>query len=184
MKFIDLISASTGFLLLLCSCSLTQKSDRDSMSEIYSDVMAYEFSYGHRGYLDYCENDNMIVSSLTDDYSVRMGWETASIDFPKLEKETWDNFVEVNAKQIPFPADLELGCKYTLLDVEIDPPGWSRENCVSVEYFSQIGFNSRKNQAVVWRSASCGDFAFGNTYFAELIDGHWIVTEISEGFIT
>jgi hypothetical protein len=184
MTFIKTMYSSLSIIFLLSSCSLTSKSEHESMSEIYSDVMAYEFSLGSRGYIDYCSNGDLVVSSLTEEYSGNKDWEGARRAFPKLEKETWENFVQVSTERMPFPTDLDLGCAYTLLDVETNPPGWSRENCIGIEYFSQIGFNSHNNQALVWRSVSCGDFGFGNMYFAELIDGRWIVTEISEGFIT
>src|SRR5215207_9815984 len=115
MKFIKMIYTSLTIVFLLSSCSTIQKSDRESMSEIYSDVMAYEFSLGSRGYIDYCKSGDLVVSSLTQDYSGSTDWEGASRAFPKLEKETWENFVQVSAERVAFPTDLDLGCTYTLL---------------------------------------------------------------------
>ena len=87
-------------------------------------------------------------------------------------------------KKIPFPKDLSLGCKYTLLDVEKNPPEWSLNNCVGIYYFSQIGFNSNMSQALVYRAWSCDGFAYGNLYYAEIVDNHWKVTDMAEVVIT
>ena len=176
---------TVGIIVILSSCSFSQKSEQESMSEIYSDVMAYEFSYGSRGNIDYCKDGELTISSLTENHPFDdNSWEWASNNFPQLEQKTWGNFLQVNSQSIPFPSDLDLGCKYTLLDVKQNPPDWSRENCVGIDYFSQIGFNSHNNQALVYRSVSCGDFGVGYLYFAELIDGHWIVTDRADVFIT
>ena len=187
MKFIKMIFVSLSIIFLLSSCSLRRKSESEIMSEIYSDVMAYEFSLGSRGNIDYCQAGDLVISSLTVTEVFpfdRSDWERSKRVFPRLEQETWENFVQVSSEQVPFPADLDLGCMYTLLDVKQNPPDWSRENCIGIEYFSQIGFNSRKNQALVYREATCGDFGFSNLYFAELVDGRWIVTDMAEGYIT
>jgi hypothetical protein len=185
MIFSKKIFAAAGIIIFLVSCSLSQKTEREIMSEIYSDSLAYEFSLGSRGNINYCKDGDLVISSLTDDYSFdEDSWQWASNNFPQLERETWETFLQVSSQQIPFPTDLDLGCQYTLLDVKQNPPDWSWENCVGVEYFSQIGFNSRKNQALVFRASSCGDFAYGNLYFAEVVDGHWKVTDMAEVFIT
>jgi hypothetical protein len=189
MQLTKTILITVGLVVMLSSCSVSDKSERESMSEIYSDVMAYEFSLGSRGHIDYCKAGDLVISSLTVTEVFpfhRSDWARAKRVFPRLERGTWENFVQVSSEQVPFPADLDLGCMYTLLDVKQNPPNRSREDCIGIEYFSQIGFNSRKNQALVYREATstCGDFGFSNLYFAELIDGHWIVTEIDEGYIT
>ena len=185
MKISKTILVTIWIIFFLSSCSFRQKSEQEVMSEIYSDALAYEFSLGSRGNIDYCNAGELVISSLTDDYPFdEDNWQWASNNFPQLERETWESFLQVSSQQISFPIDLDLGCKYTLLDVKQNPPDWSRENCVGIEYFSQIGFDSRKNQALVFRASSCGDFAYGNLYFAEIIDGHWKVTDMAEVFIT
>ena len=124
----------------------------------------------------------LTISSFTEDSRTvtTSDWKTAKHYFPQLEQETWENYLQVNAQQIPFPSDLDLGCKYTLLDLKQNPPEPSMENCSVINSFSQIGFNSRKDQALVSFAQSCGWYSCGSFYFAELIDGHWIVKGLDE----
>ena len=155
------------------------------MSEIYSDSMAYEFSLGSRGNIDYCRDGDLTISSLTDNYPFdEEDWQWVSKNLPQLDKETWKDFVRVNSWQVPFPNNLDLGCKYTLLDVEKNPPEWALNNCVGVYSFSQIGFNSNMSQALVYHVWSCGYFAYGNLYYAEIVDNLWKVTNMVEVVIT
>lgn len=185
MIFRNKFLAVLVFAFAVSSCSSNQKSERENLSEIYSDTMAYEFSYGSRGNIDYCKNGPLTISSLTENYPFEEDdWESRKRVFPELEQKTWENFLQVNSQPMLFPSDLDLKCEYALLDVKENLPDWSRENCIDINYFSQIGFNSHKTQALVYRGASCGDFAYGNLYFAELIDDHWVVTDMAELFIT
>ena len=178
MSFTKIILASTIIAILLSSCSLSQRSEKEVLSAIYSEVMAYGFSYSGSGHFDYCETGALNINPYTDDFrTVVNNWQTAQDYFPELEQETWENFLQVNAQSGPFLRNLDLGCKYTLVDV---PPNQPMENCVVVNHFSQIGFNASKNQALVSYGQSCGFYGCSSLYFAELIDGHWVVVDLDE----
>jgi len=158
-----------GLFFLILSCSIRQKSEQEVMSEIYSDII-----------FTACKDQEVVISSLTSSRSFdESDWQWISENFPKLKRETWENFVQVNSQQIPFPNDLELGCKYTLRDVKQNPPDFSREDPVWISSFSQIGFDSSKSQALVSQFSSFFSFAWPGSegmYFAEIVDGHWKVT--------
>jgi len=175
-----------GIILTLSSCLLHQKSEREIMSETYSSAMNYDLLYGIiGGDMDYCRGGQLTLSSLTVENSFHQdSWQYAKNNFPQLEQQTWENFLQVNSRQIPFPSDLDFDCEYTLLEVEQNPPDWSRESFACIYYFSQIGFNSRKNQALVYRGVDCNDFAYGSYFFAEIIDGTWTVTDMADVFVT
>ena len=154
---------------------------KKAQSEIYSQVLSYGLSYTESANLDYCTGKELIISSLTEDFrTVTTNWETAKAFFPQLEQETWENFLQANAQQIPFPSDLDLGCKYTLLEIKPSLPEPATEDCPLVHFLSQIGFNARKDQALVSHVQSCGWYSCGSLYFVELKDGHWIVKNFDE----
>lgn len=181
MKFSKAILVSAVIIFLLSSCSFGKKSEQETQSEIYSKAMSYGFSYIGSEDLDYCKDKGVIISSVTEDFrTVTTNWKTAKDYFPQLEQDTWENFLQINAQQIPFPSDLDLGCKYTLLDIKPSLPEPPTENCSVVHFLSQIGFNSRKDQALVSHVQSCGWYSCGSLYFAELKDGHWIVKNLDE----
>ncbi len=180
MNYAKTVFAAMAILILLSSCSLNQKSEKEVTSEIYSEVMTYGFSKSGSMNYDYCKEGSLVFSPNTEVASTvttnTPNWETANNHFPKLERETWDNFLQVNSQQVPFPKDLDLGCKYTLLDVAPNQP---MENCVVVDDFSQIGFNSSKNQALVSFGQSCDFYSCSSLYFVELIGEHWVVTNLA-----
>ncbi len=158
------------------SCSLKTETEKEIQSIIYPEVMLYRYSYPGDGKFDFCKDEGLIINSLTEDFrTVTNDWETAKSYFPQLEKETWENFLQLNIQQTPFPSDLDLGCKYTLVNIKSDLPEPFTEDCPVVFFFSQIGFNSRKSQALVSHLKSCGWYSCGALYFVELIDGHWTV---------
>ena len=183
MSLRKIILISTIINILLASCSLSQKSEDEVVSEIYSEVLAYGFSYGSpygdgSGNFDYCETGALSISPRTEDFrTVVTNWQQAKDYFPELEQETWENFLQVNSQSAPFPSNLHLGCTYELVDV---PPNQPMEDCVVVNYFSQIGFNASKNQALVSYGQSCGFYGCSSLYFAELIEGHWVVIDLDE----
>ena len=179
MKFSKAILIAAAIILLLSTCSFGKKSEHETQSEIYSKAMSYGFSYSGTENHDYCKGKGLIISSLTEDFrTVTTDWKTAKAYFPRLEQETWEDFLRANAQQIPFPSDLNLGCKYMLLEIKPSLPEPPTENCPIVHFLSQIGFNSRKDQALVSHVASCGWYSCGSLYFAELTDGHWIVKNL------
>ncbi len=161
------------FIVLLSSCSINLKSEHEIKSEIYS------------GLIDYGKNRDIVIGSLTEAHPFdKKDWQWASNNFPQLEKETWEEFLRVNSQQISFPNNLDLDYKYTLLDVEKNPPDWSQENRVEIYYFSQIGFNSNMTQALVSRASDYYDVTYGNLYYLEVDVGYWKVTDMAEGFIS
>ena len=179
MKFSKAILIAAAIIFVLSSCSLGKKTEQETQSEIYSRAMAYGFSYSGSENHDYCKGKSLIISSLTEDFrTVTTNWETAKAYFPQLEQETWESFLQVNAQQIPFPSDLDLGCKYTLVERKPSLPEPPTENCPIVHFLSQIGFNSRKDQALVSHVELCGWDSCGSLYLAELTDGHWIVKNL------
>ncbi len=152
---------------LISSCSIRQKSEQDVMSEIYSDII----------FTDYCKDREVVVSSLTDDHPFdESDWQWVSKNFPELKRETWENFVQVNSQQMPFPNNLDLGCKYTLQDVKQNPS----DSSLMTYSFSQIGFDSSKNQALVFGFSSFAHSGSGSMYFVEIVDGHWKVTNVAQ----
>jgi hypothetical protein len=113
--------------------------------------MAYGFSDNGGENIDYCKDGDLTVSSIRQDFrTVSYDWQKVNGYFPQLERETWNNFLQVNSRQIPFPSDLDLGCKYTRLYVKQYSPDPAKENCLIINWFSQIGFNPRRDQAVLY----------------------------------
>ena len=173
MNFLKINLVTIMLIILLSSCSLNLESEHEIKSEIYS------------GLIDYGKSGNLVISSLTESQPFdKKDWQWASNIFPQLEKETWENFLQVNSQQVPFPNNLDLDYEYTLLDVEKNPPDWSQENCVEIHYFSQIGFNSSRTQALVSSTSDYYDVTYGNLYYLERIDGSWKVADMAEGFIS
>ncbi len=181
MTITKTIFVSAAIIFLLCSCSFGKKSELETQSEIYSRVMAHGFSYSGSMDVNYCKDGMLTISSSTEDFrTVTANWETAKDYFPQLEQETWESFLQVNAQQIAFPTDLDLGCPYILLDIKQNPPNPPIENCSVVNFFSQIGLNSGKDHALVSYVQSCGWYSCGTLYFAELIDRHWDIKDFDE----
>jgi hypothetical protein len=179
MKLTRTIFISIACVFLLPSCSLKTETEKELQSTIYSEVILYSYSYPGDGKFDFCKDEGLIINSLTEDFrTVTNDWETAKSYFPQLEKETWENFLQLNIQQTPFPSDLDLGCKYTLVNIKSDLPEPFTEDCPVVFFFSQIGFNSRKSQALVSHLKSCGWYSCGALYFVELIDGQWSVKDL------
>ena len=155
------------------------KSEKELQSIIYSEVISYGYSDTEGEDFDYCKEGDLTISSFTEDFrTVTNDWETARDYFPQLEKETWENFLQLNNQQIPLPNDLDLGCKYALVNINPDLPEPFTEDCSVVYFFSQIGFNSRKNQALVSHVKSCGWYSCGALYFVEFIDNQWVVKDL------
>ena len=181
MSWTRIILVHILIILLLLSCSFGKKSEHENMSEIYSEVMAYGFSNDGGENIEYCKDGNLTVSSITQDIGpTSYDWQKVNGYFPQLERETWDNFLEVNSRQIPFPSDLDLGCQYTPISTKHYSGDPAKEKCLIINWFSQIGFNSRKDEAVVYYSRSCYFHDCNALYFAELIDNNWVVTDLDE----
>ncbi len=171
---------------ILASCSISQNSDSEqvAVSQIYTEIFLNDFSPD--GNSNYCKNIDLVVNSTTDNHNrwfERYDRQLASKPFSQLNQETWENYLQVISQPIPFPNDLNFGCKYTLRDLKQNPRDWSTESSLMIYSFSRIGFDSSKKQAFVSRFASFAHSGNGVIYFLELVDGHWKVIEAAKVFM-
>jgi hypothetical protein len=190
MKFEKRLSLTLAFVLFLPSCSVGGANDHESISQIYAKTIVYDFQHEWMGTKTYCSDNEINISDQTHtevtngETFKKDDWKWASRNLSQLQENTWDNFLTTNSQSIPFPKDLNLGCPYTLVDTKADQPAESFENCISTYYLSQIGFNNNKNQAIVYLTKTCGDYAHGNLYLLELQDNQWSISHMEEIFIT
>jgi hypothetical protein len=180
MKLKEIIFPTLAVMLLLSSCALSRKTERETISEIYSQTLAYEVG-------NYCSNQILAINAKTSDYLAlnfeNDDWKWASFQLPSSQEITWEDLLQKNAESIAFPRDLELGCEYRMVDGE-EQSHSSYPNCTNTYEFSRVGFNESENQALVFLVISCGDFSYGNFYFLEFVDGKWKVTDMAEAVIT
>jgi hypothetical protein len=182
MSKIFLATIAIFFFLASCSIRLSPDSEQAAVSEIYTEIFRNDFSPDGKGI--YCENIDLVVNSITDNRRFeKYDWQWASKTFPQLKQETMENFVQVNSQPIPFPNDLNFGCKYTLRDLEQNPRDWATESSLMIYSFSRIGFDSSKKQAFVSRFVSFAHSGYGVVYFLEMVDGHWNVTKAVKVFM-
>jgi len=176
------ILLALAILLTLCSCASGQKTERQTLSEIYSNILGYhDWGIPIIYCLHYDLNMHIGSTTYTDPSWTNSKWIWAADELPGLEQETWENFVQVTSEPAAFPSDLKLGCRYTLRaeeNADPYPPGkghWDID-------FSQVGFNKNRDQALAYfmrmwsgTATSIGG-GYGTLYLLELKNGIWTVT--------
>jgi len=71
--------------------------------------------------------------------------------WPKMEKQTWDNFERVNSKSVKLRDAFATSCKHELAGDDIHHDDSKRSGTPSgAFYFSRVGFNAQKTQAIVF----------------------------------
>lgn len=174
-------------ILLVASCGPNQlfgptitptPTELESTTEIYKQALAYGYDEDSANSVQYCL-DNLVLYYLTQSGELEEeDWKWVQRQFPKVEQETWENFHKLNLQPINMPENLDVGCKYTLITMK-DLNGMDINN-MAVYSLSRIGFNSLKDQALVYRDYSDGHFCYENLLYFELIDGTWKVTDTAE----
>jgi hypothetical protein len=172
-------------ILLLSSCrqikesysltdSTTKKNEHEIMSEIYAQVLRY---YRQGDSPKFCVEDPPIrMSALTDSYAdlARDNKEDIFRFFPKLQEETWNDFLSVQSQQVSFPSDLDLGYQYVLVDNE------PKTNCSYL--FSKIAFNQNRDQALLILTVQDESFFVGGMYLLDFVHGQWKITDAEDEF--
>jgi hypothetical protein len=172
--------------LLLASCGPNQlfgptitptPTELESASEIYREALAQDDEDSSNS-VDYCSG-GLALFYLTQSGELKEeDWKWVQKQFPKVEQETWENFYKLNLQPINMPENLDVGCKYTLITTEALNE-MDINNNTGVDFLSRIGFNSRKDQALVYRGYSDGYFCYEDLLYFERIDSTWKVTDMA-----
>jgi len=155
-------------VILLLSCSPVEKSEKERLSEIYSQAIRM---YRQGDPIRFCSEDNLSIHSLTDSYRMLeyQDWKTTVRYMPEVEEETWKSLLQVESQHVPISPDLDIGYHYVLVD---DVP-----SSTCTYRFSQVGFNENQDQALVVLTVQYEDFYSGSLYLFKLVDGQWKAKE-------
>lgn len=96
-------------------------------------------------------------------------------NWPKMEKETWDDFRFVNSKSVKLRDAFTTTCKHELIGDDVHTDNLRKSDSPSgAFYFSRVGFNAQKTQAIVFVFyASYGEHV-GST-------GDYFIFQLSKG---
>jgi hypothetical protein len=169
------------FLFLLFIIQLTKSNWNDS-SEVYSQAMLNHYSIPVESVATRCavEGEFYIVESNVYPISIQEDWKEVHTNLPLLQFSTWQNFIQANSTPSRFSSNLHLGCEYNLINQ--DEINLVNSTACPVRNFSSIGFNEKRNQALVLLNQTCGHTGSG-LILLERINGHWKVKDTMSVYI-
>lgn len=108
---------------------------------------------------------------------------------PTFSRETWSEFMQLNLDPYKMPPAIPLEPAYTFIsNAEIETL-WEEVNGGIFEgdilFFSRVGFNAARTQALVYSSNWCGALCgSGHIHVLEFRDGAWVVIAETELWIS